>query len=295
MQLPLKKIPLQKLVSHLFNSHAIDILRLDQVHTVVSGNKWFKLKYHIREASLLDCETIATFGGAYSNHIVATAYACKEAGLKSIGIIRGEKSAKPSPTLIAAEGYGMELHFVSREEFKNKESLKEKFEGNFYWINEGGYSLQGMKGASEILSLVDRSAYTHIICSCGTGTTIAGFINAALHHQTIIGISALKGHDGLENDIKNLLPSSKKDIPFTILHNYHFGGYAKHPKELIEWMKELWHHENLPTDIVYTSKLLYAVKDLCIRQYFPGSSRVLIIHSGGLQGNLSLPVGTLPF
>jgi 1-aminocyclopropane-1-carboxylate deaminase len=295
MQLPSEKIQLQKLVSSLFNSYAIDVLRLDQIHPVVSGNKWFKLKIPVERALQEGKNCMATFGGAYSNHIVATAFASKEAGLKSMGIIRGEKATNLSPTLVVAEGYGMELHFVSREAYRKKDGLKEQFGDVFYWVNEGGYGLEGMIGATEIPSLIDSSIYTHIICSCGTGTTIAGLINAALPNQTIIGISALKGHDGLENDIKALLPISRKSIPFTIFHDYHFGGYAKHPKELIDWMKELWEAENLPTDIVYTSKLLYAVKDLCSQQYFPSNCRILIIHSGGLQGNLSLPVGELPF
>lgn len=295
MQLTSNTIPLQKFGSKLFNSYAIDVLRLDKIHPVVSGNKWFKLKFPLERALQEGKSTIATFGGAYSNHIVATAFACQEAGLKSMGIIRGEKSANLSPTLIAAEQYGMELHFVPREQFRQKKALMEQFDNGYYWVDEGGYGSDGMKGASEIFSLIDSSVYSHIICSCGTGTTLAGLVNASFPHQTIIGISALKGHDGLERDIRALLPPSKQNIPFSIFHDYHFGGYAKHPKELAEWMKELWQKEHLPTDIVYTSKLLFAVKDLCSQQYFPAESRLLVIHSGGLQGNLSLPVGTLPF
>jgi len=295
MQLPSNKIRLQQLGSTLFNSYAIDVLRLDLIHPVVSGNKWFKLKYAIQAALQLNKKAIATFGGAYSNHIVAAAYACKQAGLQSIGIIRGEKSTTPSPTLQAAQQYGMQLHFVSREAFKNKETCKQSFDVGTYCINEGGYSTEGMLGASEILQVIDTSSYTHIICSCGTGTMMAGLINAALPHQSIIGISALKGHTGLESDIKKLLPQHKQQQPFTLFHDYHFGGYAKHPPILIDWMKQLWQQENLPTDIVYTSKLLYAVKDLCTKNSFDKNSKLLIVHSGGLQGNQSLPINTLPF
>jgi 1-aminocyclopropane-1-carboxylate deaminase len=279
----------------MFNNIDAAVLRIDEIHTIVSGNKWYKLKYHLADAIEQNKHTIATFGGAYSNHIVAAAFACKEAGFKSIGIIRGEKPAHFSDTLLAAESYGMQFHFVTRDAFKNKSLLKEQLDNNYYWINEGGFSILGMKGASEILQTIDTSSYTHIIAACGTGTMLAGLINAALPHQQVIGISALKGHTGLENDIIQLLPPEKKQHPFTIFHNYHFGGYAKHPAALIEWMNELWNFENLPTDIVYTSKLLFAVKELCNSKYFTPNHKLLIIHSGGLQGNLSLPKNTLSF
>lgn len=288
-------ISVQKLVSSLFNGVDASVLRLDEIHPVVSGNKWFKLKYHIQEAQLQNKNTIATFGGAYSNHIVAAAFASKKAGFKSVGIIRGEKPEHFSQTLIAAQEYGMQLHFVSREDFKNKKILQQTFDNNFYWINEGGFSYTGMLGASEILDTVDTTAYTHIIAACGTGTMLAGLINAALPHQKIIGISALKGHTGLEQDIQSLLPAQKRNNAFTILHDYHFGGYAKHPTSLINWMNELWQAENLPTDIVYTSKLLFAIKDLIEKEFFNSNDKLLIIHSGGLQGNLSLPLNTLSF
>lgn len=295
MELLQDQIQLHNLRGQLFNSHAIDILRLDLMHPIVSGNKWFKLKCNIQTAFEQKKKTIATFGGAYSNHIVATAYACQQVGLKSIGIIRGEKSTTLSPTLDACITYGMELHFVSREGFRDKAALKLPFPDSCHWVEEGGYGPDGMKGAGEILKVVDATTYSHIICSCGTGTMMAGLINVALPHQTVIGISALKNHTGLETDIKKLLPPSKQQQVLNIFHGYHFGGYAKHPKELIEWMAYLWQQENLPTDIVYTSKMMYAVKDLCHRNHFPSGSKLLIIHSGGLQGNLSLPINILPF
>ena len=295
MQLSLNKIEVQTLKSNLWNGYAIDVLRLDMVHPIVSGNKWFKLKFHLQNALVQNKKTMASYGGAYSNHIIALAYACHAEGLKSVGIIRGQKPREMSATLRSAENFGMQLIFVSREDFKHKNKLEQEFDGDYYWINEGGYSTEGMMGASEILSVADTTNYSHIICSCGTGTMIAGLINAALPHQKIIGINALKGHMGLENDIKNLLPKNKQQRNFNILNEYHFGGYAKHTTALIDWMKELWQQENLPTDIVYTSKLLYAVKDLCNQNTFAKNSRLLIIHSGGLQGNLSLPLNTLPF
>ena len=296
MHISTQHIKIQSLKSKWLNNISADVLRLDLIHPVVSGNKWFKLKYQIEEAVKLNCIVIATFGGAFSNHIVATAFACKEMGIDSVGFIRGEQPKQLSHTLEAASNFGMKLIFVSRDDYANKEvlQLNNKFT-NCYWIEEGGYSLLGAKGASEILQNVNAKSYTHILCSCGTGTMMAGLVSAALPHQIVIGISALKGHLNLKDDVKKLLPANKLNHPFTILHEYHFGGYAKHPKQLIDWMNELYQQENLPTDIVYTSKLLFAVKDLCSSNYFAANSKLLIIHSGGLQGNLSLPINTLTF
>lgn len=272
-----------------------DILRLDLLHPIVSGNKWFKLKYYLQEALLGGHHTIATFGGAFSNHIAATAYAAKEAGLQSRGYIRGEITHPLSLTLRQSQDLGMELIFVTREQFRQTENIIGANEApGVYWVREGGYGLLGAKGAGDILSSADTQTYTHILCAVGTGTMLAGLIRSAGIEQQLIGISVLKNHLGLEQEVKSLLPNSRQAL-FTILHDYHFGGYAKHPTELIRFMRETWEAEQLPTDIVYTSKLLYAVKELVSKQYFPAGSRLLVIHSGGLQGNNSLPPGILPF
>lgn len=272
-----------------------DILRLDLLHPVVSGNKWFKLKYYLEEARLAGHHTIATFGGAFSNHIVATAYAAKEAGLKSRGYIRGELTHTLSPTLRQSQDLGMELIFVTREQFRDPETIMHtNADPGVYWVREGGYGLLGAKGAGDILLSAETQNYTHIICAVGTGTMLAGLIRSARVEQQLIGISVLKNHLGLEKEVKSLLNNGQQ-APFTILHDYHFGGYAKHPAELIRFICETWEAEQLPTDIVYTSKLLYAVKELVLKPYFPAGSRLLVIHSGGLQGNNSLPSGILPF
>ena len=290
-QLP---VVLQPLQSPLFNNISIDVLRLDTIHPIVSGNKWFKLKYYIEDCKQQEKNSIATFGGAYSNHIVATAFACKEAKIKSIGIIRGEANNFLSHTLQDAKNYGMELHFVSRNNFNEKETIKNKFDKNIYWINEGGYGILGAKGAATILQTAPTENYTHILCACGTGTMLAGIVKDAQPHQKIWGISVFKNNHSLEQEIKNILPNYKQNS-FSILHQYHFGGYAKHPLTLINWMNELYQKENLPTDIIYTSKLLFAVKDLCCNNTFSSTDKLLIIHSGGLQGNLSLAPNTLRF
>jgi len=273
-----------------------DILRLDLLHPVVSGNKWFKLQYYLQDALATEKNTIATFGGAYSNHIVATAFAAKEAGLKSIGFIRGEMVAQISPTLLQARDYGMELRFIDRERYRNKAQIMRKWnEPGLYWIMEGGYGERGANGAADMLTIRDTSEYTHILCAVGTGTMMAGLIKSAKSNQEVIGISVLKNHFGLEKEVRQLLSSVENLHRFSLLHGYHFGGYAKHPEELIEFMKDIWLTEKVPTDIVYTSKLLFATKDLIQKNYFPPGSKLLLIHSGGLQGNNSLQPGRLPF
>jgi len=274
----------------------VAILRLDLLHPVVSGNKWFKLQYYLQDALATQKNTIATFGGAWSNHIVATAYAAREAGLKSIGFIRGEVVTAPSPTLLQAMSYGMELVFINRERYRNKESIiREQDRTGFYWIMEGGYGELGARGAAEIARVADTTSYTHIFCAAGTGTMLAGLIKSAAPHQQLTGISVLKNHLGLEKEVRCLLPHTEKQSPFSIIHDYHFGGYARHPEELILFMKKTWLTEGVPTDIVYTSKLLFAAKDLVEKKHFPPGSRLLLIHSGGLQGNGSLLPSTLPF
>lgn len=275
---------------------SLDVLRLDTLHPVVSGNKWFKLKYYVQEAVTLHKTTIATFGGAWSNYIAAVAFTCKEDALKSVGIIRGDQPAVVSETLKKAEEYGMELHFVSREEYRQKTLITQRFEDrDWYWINEGGYGLLGAKGASEIVSTVDTSVYSHIIAAVGTGTMLAGLLLAAEKNQKVIGISCMKGNFSLESQILNLVAAQKPEALFEIIHDYHFGGYGKHPSALIDFINEMYANYRLPLDIVYTGKTLYGIKDLTEKDFFEPGSRVLMIHSGGLQGNSSLPANVLLF
>lgn len=275
----------------------VDVLRLDLVHPVISGNKWFKLKEYLKEAKALNKKIILTFGGAYSNHIIATAAATREAGFKSIGIIRGEKPATLSHTLLSAQSYGMELYYTSREEYKKKTIPTQTFQQydkeDIYIINEGGYGKKGAEGAKAILEQID-SSYTHIIDSVGTGTTISGLIEGSAEYQTIIGISSLKNSYSLQQEIENLI-LEKNRKKFSLIHDYHFGGYAKYSKQLIDFMNEWYQLTGIPSDFVYTGKLFFAVQDLLKKNYLPANSKLLIIHSGGLQGNQSLPKGTLIF
>lgn len=274
----------------------LDILRLDVMHPVVSGNKWFKLKYYLQKALQEGYKTVATFGGAFSNHIIATAFACKESGLQSVGFIRGEEAEVLSHTLLYARSLGMQLIFLSREQYRQKDEIKQAYKNEtWYFINEGGYGTDGALGAAGILEFVELTNYTHIIASVGTGTMLAGLIMAAHVHQQIIGISSMKGNTALYDDIKKLLPQNKQHAEFTIFHDYHFGGYAKHPPVLLAFINEAWKQFQLPLDIIYTGKLFFAVMDLVTKSYFPKNSNVLMIHSGGLQGNRSLQKNELSF
>lgn len=273
----------------------IDLLRLDLIHPVISGNKWYKLRYYLEDAIDKGFTEIASFGGAYSNHIVATACACQERNIKSVGFIRGEQTNPLSHTLQAAISYGMQLEFINRTQYQNKQIIIEQnADQTRYWIPEGGYGILGTKGATSILDEVDLRKYTHIVAAVGSGTMIAGILNGTMSHQTVIGISSQKNNFSLDNEVLQLT-APENQYRLKMNHNYHFGGFAKHPSDLLDFMVEFWNKEMIPTDIVYTGKLLFAITDLLQKQYFKQGDKVLVIHSGGLQGNLSLPENSLPF
>ena len=278
-----------------FSSSVVEssILRLDKLHPIVSGNKWFKLRYYIEDAIANKATTIASFGGPYSNHLVALAFAAKENNLKSIGYVRATKEDTLTPSLQEALAYGMQLEFMGRTHFqaiKNDLLKANNKENAVYFIDEGGYGELGAKGAATILNEYCKD-YTTIIAAVGTGTMLAGLIQAAAPHQNIIGIPVLKNEKSIESEIKTLLKDSTKQ--FTLLHNFHQGGYAKTNPALIAFMNQLWETEKIPSDIVYTGKLLMAVEILLKENYFKAGTKLLVIHSGGLQGNRSLPAGTL--
>ncbi|WP_343701890.1 pyridoxal-phosphate dependent enzyme [Chitinophaga sp.] len=274
------------------------MLRLDRLHPLVSGNKWFKLKYNLEAAG---GRPVVTFGGAYSNHIIATAAACHMKGIACTGIIRGERPAGLSPTLQHAAELGMELVFVSREEYRqitqegNEAAVRpvlEQLHGEApYLIPEGGHNPLGAKGCEEILSLADTAACTHIICAVGTGTTLAGLINSATTQQ-LTGISVLKGALSLQTATESLLKPGLH-TPWEILHQFHEGGYGKRSERLISFMNDFYRQTAIPLDQVYTGKMALAVQQLLQQGYFPPGSNLLLLHSGGLQGNESLPPGVL--
>lgn len=272
-----------------------DVLRLDELHPVVSGNKWFKLKYSLETAKTEAKERITTFGGAFSNHIVATACACKLYGIRSRGIIRGEESETLTPSLQAAREYGMELEFISRAEYKalRESGFKINDAEGDHIIPEGGADAAGVRGAAEILDLVPLNEYTHIVCAIGTGTTAAGLLQGMNNNQQLICINALKGGSFQQEDILRL--SGRPGNHLMIRNEFHFGGYAKYTPELIRFMNEFYGQTGIPSDIVYTSKLFYAWQELVKEELNNAGVKILLIHSGGLQGNASLPKGTLIF
>lgn len=262
------------------------IKREDLIHPFISGNKYRKLKYNIIEAKRLGKDTLLTFGGAYSNHIAATAFAGKLYGFKTIGIIRGEEletKISTNSTLRFAQENGMQFQFISREAYKEKTSelfLKELTTnfGDFYLIPEGGTNAFAVKGCEDILNESDTQF--DYICSCvGTGGTISGLINSALNHQKILGFPALKG-DFLNEEIRKF--AIRKN--WKIITDYHFGGYAKINTDLITFINEFKSNYTIPLDPVYTGKMLYGIVDMISKNRFKSGSKILAIHSGGLQG-----------
>jgi 1-aminocyclopropane-1-carboxylate deaminase len=270
-----------------------DMLRLDKIHPFVSGNKWFKLRNYLEEAKQQNKKRIVTYGGAWSNHIIATAAACQLHGIAGTGIIRGERPSVLSATLQLAAEMGMEFIYMNREDYGAGRIPDELKTANNFFIPSGGYGSPGAKGASTILDHCKKEKYTHICCAVGTGTMLAGLANAALASQLVTGISVLKNNFQLEDDVKKLV--QKKHNNFRILHDYHFGGYAKYDEPLLRFMNGFFRETGIPTDFVYTGKLCFAVMDMAEKKFFPSGSRILLIHSGGLTGNLSLKKGLLIF
>jgi 1-aminocyclopropane-1-carboxylate deaminase/D-cysteine desulfhydrase-like pyridoxal-dependent ACC family enzyme len=278
----------------------LDVLRLDKIHPVISGNKFFKLKYYLERARVGRYKRILTWGGAYSNHLIAAACAAKLFGFESIGIVRGEKSINLSHTLHDAQEFGMQLIFVNRQEYGQRaekgymNKLARKFPDTLI-VPEGGAGPEGVQGAKEIMHIADTSSYSRILCAVGTGTMMLGLARAALPHQQILGFSVLKGSEKEPGTISAQLAKLEKRSLVAINRNYHFGGYAKKNQELFEFMNSFYEMTRIPLDFVYTAKLFYGALDLVNQKYFPEQSSILLVHSGGLQGNLSLRKGELVY
>lgn len=268
-----------------FHDIILTIRRLDLVHPQISGNKFFKLKYNFLEAQRQGYRQILSFGGAYSNHIAATAFAAQQFGFQSVGIIRGEELAhRPlNPTLATARQLGMQLHFVSREHYRRKQQPKYLAElaqqfPEHYFIPEGGTNALAIRGCQEILSPQDTQ-FDVVCCAVGTGGTITGLIEASQAHQQVLGFSALQG-SFLKDEVAQL--TSKTN--WTILDDYCCGGYAKTSTALMQFIRDFEIEFAIPLEQVYTAKMLMGIFDLIEKDYFPAGSRLLVIHSGGLQG-----------
>lgn len=268
----------------------LHLKREDRLHPTISGNKFRKLKYNLIEAKAQGLISLLTFGGAYSNHIAAVAAAGLECGFQTIGIIRGEELAdkiQDNPTLRQAQNLGMKLHFISRSDYRRKtdvdfiEQLKQQF-GVFYLIPEGGTNQLAVQGCEEILTAQDKQYFDYICCAVGTGGTIAGIINSTSNTQKTLGFPALKG-DFLFNEIRQWTTRSNWDLCL----DYHFGGYAKTTPELLQFIQQFQQKTDIEIEPIYMGKMLFGIFDLIEKGYFPANSKILAIHTGGLQGNLS--------
>ncbi len=270
---------------------SVYVKREDLLHKHVSGNKFRKLKYNLFEAKKQEKNTILTFGGAYSNHIVATAYAGKLFNFQTIGVIRGEelsvnlkRTLATNPSLKFASEQGMQFYFVSRSDYREKnqpsfiEKLKNKF-GDFYLVPEGGTNNLAIKGCEEILN--DEDDKFHYICSAiGTGGTISGLINSAKAHQKIVGFPALKGNFHHKEIKKYCVNKSNWEL----IDDYHFGGFAKINEELVSFINKIKRNYGLALDPIYTGKMLFGIEDLIQKDYFKKGTKILAVHTGGLQG-----------
>ncbi len=290
----------QLVAIHFPKGISLVIKREDLIHPFVSGNKFRKLKYNLLQAKAENQSCLLTFGGAFSNHIAAVAYAGKEHGFQTIGIIRGEElgtKIESNPTLKFAQECGMQLEFISRENYRLKteafflEQLGKKY-GSFYLVPEGGTNALAIQGCEEILTNED-AFFDYIGCAIGTGGTISGIINSALPHQKILGFPALKG-DFLQDEICNFVQNENWEL----ITDYHFGGYGKVNAELIDFINWFFEQTQIPLDPVYTGKMVFGIVDLIKRNYFSDNAKILVIHTGGLQGiqgmNLNLKNKGLP-
>ncbi len=282
--------PVQPIHGKLFEEKGIRVFikRDDLIHPIISGNKWRKLKYLLQEAQSQNKTQLVTFGGAYSNHLLATAAAAAKFGFKATGIVRGEEVQ--NDTLFLCRLHGMELIFTDRESYRDKHALFEKyFEHNesAFFIDEGGASARGAKGCSELVNELTDS-YDDIFCACGTGTTAAGIINGLQEHTLPTRFNAIpvfKNGDFMRDVINALLtvPANYK------IHTaYHFGGYGKTDERLIDFIKHFVADTGILIEPIYTGKMLYALCDLARQDYFARGSSILAIHSGGIWGLLGM-------
>lgn len=268
----------------------IDMLRLDMLHPDISGNKWFKLKHNIFDAQSRGSKLILTFGGGYSNHLAATASAAKIFGIPAIGVVRGTYTGL-TPTLQFCVDNGMQLHFVSHDDYKRKED-KDWLAGllncfpDAYIIPEGGANEQGRIGAEEIATFIPQH-YTHICVSVGTGTTMAGICNGVKGGQAVYGYTPMKGGKYLAENIATHINEGCM-VRWQLFDDWHFGGFGKIDNELIGFMNDFYNFNHIPLDRVYTAKMMYGVQQQLNAGIFPGNANVLCIHTGGLQGNISL-------
>ncbi len=281
--------PIQKVDDTLLQQAGVELWlkRDDLIHPVISGNKWRKLKYILNHALHKKMHTIISMGGPWSNHLHALAYAGKQLGLTTKAFVRGEKPDVLSPTLRDVLAWGMEIHFVSRHyyrelrQYRQFDSLPDLIPGE-YWLPEGGASPLALQGVHEIVTEIPVQ-YDSLAVAVGTGTTLAGLIAASNHDTQIVGIAALKGAAFLDDDVKRLIAPEEK-ANWKILLDYHAGGFARTTPALLAFIQQFEAQQRIPLDRVYNAKMLYALYDQIQQGLFPRGSRIVAIHTGGLQG-----------
>ena len=266
------------------------IKREDMIHPHLSGNKYYKLKYNLEEAKNYGYDTLLTFGGAYSNHIYAIAAAGKMFKFKTIGVIRGEEHIILNPTLSFAKECGMKLRYMDRKTYRNKTStdvvklLVEEY-GRFYLVPEGGSNALAIKGCTEIITSI-KDDFDYVCCAVGTGGTLAGLAAGLKGSRKVLGFSVLKGAHFLNERVRMLLESysGNEFKNWQINFDYHFGGYAKFNLNLINFIEKFVQRFNIPIEPIYTGKMLYGIFDLVKNGYFSSGTKIIAIHTGGLQG-----------
>lgn len=261
------------------------VKRDDLLHPIVSGNKWRKLKYILEDALSLGASKIVSMGGPYSNHLHALAYIGNRLNLKTECFIRGESHT--NPTLTDLQRWGMCLNFVSREQYRTLRGYKHRnslpgIDVNTYWLPEGGATDLALRGLAELVSEIDIQ-YDVICCPCGTGTTLAGIIRAVRPEVSVLGFSALKGGSFLNQEVDKFLNKPYRN--WQIVDDYHFGGFARIKPELIEFIEQFSRITLIPLEPVYTGKMFYGIYDLIEKGFFKSGQRIVVLHSGGLQGN----------
>ena len=284
--------PIERVIDPLLTERKITLLikREDLNHPIISGNKWHKLKYNLQEAQRQGKKTLVTFGGAYSNHIYAVSAVGKIFNFNTIGIIRGEEHLPLNPTLSFAQENGMLLYYLDREKYRKKNSSEilnelKKIFGDFYLLPEGGTNHLAVKGCSEIIDTI-KEDYDYICCPCGTGGTLAGLVSGLKGKKFALGFAVLKGAHFLKKNVSLLIQETGETNynNWDINLDYHFGGYAKFDKQLLNFVFNFSSQNKIPIEPIYSGKMLFGIYDLVSRGFFKKASRIIAIHTGGLQG-----------
>jgi len=276
--------PLERIEEDLFVEKGVEVFvkRDDLTHPFISGNKFRKLKYNLVEAEKQGKNRLLTFGGAYSNHLSAFAFACREFGFRGKALVRGDElNESSSPTLAFAHAMGVELEFVSREAYRDKEKLSAAYTEEYFIIPEGGSNALAVQGVAELVSEIGD--FDYLLTACGTGGTLAGLLKGAPEHAEVIGISVLKNGDFLQEEVSKLLGHSFPDRA-RLLTAYHFGGYARYTEELLDFIRDFEAKHGILLEQVYTGKVFYAFYDLLRRDFFRRGAKVILLHTGGMQG-----------